>query len=86
MPYDEDSEYEIQLVDTTTDDDKYLCSPQYHGDPLTGGILAYRVFGRDLIAKLSGLGYRVSFRRIEQPANLVTDGDVFVAIKRADQA
>lgn len=86
VPYDEDSEYEIQLVDTTTDDDKYLCSPQYHGDPLTGGILAYRVFGRDLIAKLSGLGYRVSFRRIEQPANLVIDGDVFVAIKRADQA
>lgn len=86
VPYDEDSEYDIQLVDTTSAEDKYLCSPQYHGDPLTGGILAYRIFGRDLIAKLSGLGYQVSFRRIEQLANLVTDGDVFVAIKRTDQA
>lgn len=86
VPYDEDSERDILLVDTSTNEDKYLCSPQYHGDPLTGGILAYRVFGRDLIDKLSNFGFEVSFHRIEKPTNLVTNGDVFVAIKRTDQA
>lgn len=83
VPYDEHSERDILLVDTSTNEDRYLCSPQYHGDPLTGGIIAYRVFGRDLIARLSSVGFEVSFHRIEKPGNLVTDGDVFVAIKRA---
>jgi len=81
VPYDERSATDIHLVDTSSNEDVYLCAPQYHGDPLTGGILAYRVFGRELIAKLSTLGFRVDFQRIEQPARLVVDGDVFVAIK-----
>jgi hypothetical protein len=82
VPYDEDSDSDIQLVDTSSKEDVYLCEPQYHGDPLTGGVLACRVFGRDLITKLSTLEFRVEFNRIEQLTNLVIDGDVFVAMKR----
>jgi len=82
VPYDERLEHDIQLVDTSTAEDVYLCEPQYHGDPLTGGVLAYRVFGRDLISKLSNLGFRVDFNRLEQEEFLVTDGDVFIAIKK----
>jgi hypothetical protein len=82
IPYDEGMEDDIQLVDTSSPEDRYLCEPQYHGDPLTGEILAYRVFGRKLLTKLSGLGFQVHFQRIEEPASLVTDGDVFVAIKK----
>jgi len=83
IPYDENMESDIQLVDTSSSEDRHLCEPQYHGDPLTGGILAYRVFGRTLLTKLASLGFQVLFRRIEQPTSLVTDGDVFVAIKKA---
>jgi hypothetical protein len=82
VPYDEREERDIQLVDTSGAEDIYLCRPHYHGDPLTGGILAYRVFGRELIAKLQALGFQVDFKRIEQPASLVTDGDVFVAVRQ----
>lgn len=82
VPYDEREEKDIKLVDTSTAEDVFLCPPQYHGDPLTGGILAYRVFGRELITKLQALGFKVDFTRIEQPASLVTDGDVFVAVRQ----
>jgi len=82
VPFDERAERDIRLVDTSGAENVYLCEPQYHGDPLTGGILAYRVFGRDLVTKLQALGFQVNFKRIEQPASLVTDGDVFVAIKQ----
>lgn len=79
VPYDEQSEKDIVLVDTSTNEDVFLREPHYHGDPLTGGILAYRVFGRELVDKLRALGFTVHFERIEQPRGLVTDGDVFVA-------
>lgn len=82
VPFDEREEKDIRLVDTSGPENVYLCAPQYHGDPLTGGILAYRIFGRELFAKLQTLGFRVEFERIEKQASLVTDGDVFVAIKQ----
>jgi len=82
VPFAEDSDQDIQLVDTSTDQDVFLCAPHYHGDPLTGGILAYRIFGRELIRKLEVLGFAVAFRRIEQPSSLVIDGDIFVARKQ----
>ena len=57
VPYLEDAAHDIQLVDTTTDQDVFLCPPHYHGDPLSGGVLAYRVFGRDLVDKLRLNGF-----------------------------
>ena len=82
VPYAEESEGDIRLVDTSSGKDIFLCAPHYHGDPLTGGILAYRIFGRELIRKLEDLGFAVAFRRIEQPSSLVIDGDVFLARKQ----
>lgn len=82
VPYDETRAEDLQLVDTTTANDVFLCEPHYHGDPLTGGILAYRVFGRSLLGKLEKLGFKVDFRRLESPGNLVMDGDVFVAVRQ----
>ena len=84
VPYDENSDIDIQLIDTSSIEDVYLCEPQYHGDPLTGGILAYRVFGRNLITKLSKLGFQVNFNRINDPTSMVIDGDVFVATNKRD--
>jgi hypothetical protein len=81
VPFDEREAKNITMVDTSGDEDVFLVEPQYHGDPLTGGILAYRVFGRELIEKLEVLGFEVEFQRIEQPSSLVIDGDVFRATK-----
>jgi Methyltransferase domain len=81
VPYDMNVQEDIQLVDTSTSNDVYLCKPQIHGDPLTGGVLAYRVFGRRLIQKLEALGFDVEFYLLQQPKSLIIDGDVFVAQK-----
>ena len=83
VPYDMNSEKDLQLVDTSTDEDVYLCEPQIHGDPLTGGILAYRVFGREIIVKLQELGFQVQFLLLQLENNLIIDGDVFIARKPA---
>lgn len=82
VPYAEESETDIRLVDTSGQDDVLLCKPHYHGDPLSGGVLAYRIFGRDLIPKLEHLGFEVVFQRLQRPSSLVIDGDVFVARKQ----
>lgn len=81
VPFEETSAENIQLVDTRTDKDIFLVPPQFHGDPLTGSILAYRVFGRELIHNLGALGFVVEFLRIDQPSALVINGDVFIARK-----
>jgi SAM-dependent methyltransferase len=81
VPFDMEAEENIRLVDTATDEDVYLCEPQIHGDPLTGGILAYRVFGREMIVKLEELGFRVEFLLLQREDHLIVDGDVFIARK-----
>jgi methyltransferase family protein len=82
VPFDANAEDDIQLVDTTTPNDVFLCKPQIHGDPLSSGALAYRVFGRSLISRLQALGFDTEFRLLQQPNRMIIDGDVFVARKR----
>jgi SAM-dependent methyltransferase len=86
VPYEETSERHIVLVDTSTGKDIYLVPPQLHGDPLTGGILAYRVFGRELLDTLQHIGFEVRFMRLQLPERLIVDGDVFVACKTGDRS
>jgi SAM-dependent methyltransferase len=81
VPYVEESAHNIVLVDTTTPKDIYLCPPQFHGDPLSNGVLAYRVFGRELIGQLSALGFAVRFLRLDRQDSMIIEGDVFVAQK-----
>lgn len=86
VPCDLGRSHDLVLVDTSTDEDVFLCEPQYHGDPLSGGILAYRVFGRSLLTRLECLGFAVSFRMLRDTEHLIIDGDVFVARKGAIEA
>ncbi len=81
VPCDMHMEEDICLVDTTTPEDVFLCRPQYHGDPLSDGVLAYRVFGRSLIAALESIGFEVQFHLMQRPEQLIIEGDVFVARK-----
>jgi hypothetical protein len=84
LPFDVNAEEDIRLVDTSTPEDLYLCKPQIHGDPLTGGVLAYRVFGRSVVSKLQTLGFQVEFLLLQQDDHLIIDGDVFIAQKPRD--
>jgi SAM-dependent methyltransferase len=79
VPYDAGSATHHQLVDTSGAEDRFLVPPQYHGDPLSGGILAYRVFGRALHDDLEALGFAVEFLDVDDPEALIIHGDVFIA-------
>jgi len=81
VPFDPDSEHHIQLVDTSGAEDVFLCKPHFHGDPLTGGVIAYRVFGQELLGDLEAVGFETQFEVLERPEQLVISGDVFVARK-----
>jgi SAM-dependent methyltransferase len=81
VPYDARCDSHHELVDTRGPTDRFIVPPQYHGDPLTGGILAYRVFGRALHTDLAALGFEVEFLEINDAGALIVGGDVFIASK-----
>jgi O-antigen biosynthesis protein len=81
VPYDDSCADEHQLVDTSGPKDRHLVEPQYHGDPISGGILAYRVYGRSIYPALRRLGLDVEYRTVNDRAALIIDGDVFVATR-----
>jgi SAM-dependent methyltransferase len=81
IPYAESRERTHQLVDTSTAEDIFLQPPHYHGDPITGKILAYRLYGRDVIDRLQEVGYRARFEKTELPAEGIFAGDCFIATK-----
>lgn len=82
-PYSDAEEKNITLVDTSSDVDIFLHPAQYHGDPLTGGVLAYRIFGRELIGDLEELGFSVTVECVDRPSSLVINANVFVARQEA---
>jgi SAM-dependent methyltransferase len=81
VPFSEDQARTRRLVDASTAHDIFLGKPHYHGDPLTGGILAYRIYGRDLMAELEAIGFGVRFLRIDLAAEGIFSGDCFIAMK-----
>lgn len=81
VPYDEASLTHHVLVDTSQKEDVFLVPKQLHGDPLSGGILAYRVFGQELFNDLKKLGFEVEFHAINDASKGLFDGDVFIAKK-----
>jgi hypothetical protein len=81
VPFCEDRIRTLRLVDSTTAEDIFLTKPHFHGDPINGGILAYRIYGRDLVIELETLGFEVSFLRIDSAAEGIFSGDCFVAGK-----
>jgi SAM-dependent methyltransferase len=83
VPYDAGCATHHRLIDTSGPQDRFIVPPQYHGDPLSGGILAYRVFGRALHLDLAALGFEVELLEIDDPRALIIQGDVFVARKAA---
>ena len=63
--------------------DLYVREPEYHGDPVRGRILVYRIFGIEMLVTLERIGYGVKMLRVRDPrcGILDTNGLVFVARK-----
>jgi Methyltransferase domain len=86
VPFDPKCETHHVLVDTSGPEDKFLVPAQYHGDPITGGILAYRVFGRDIFKDLDRVGLTAQFTELNDEGTMIENGDVFVATKHGAAA
>lgn len=81
IPYDPECITHHVLVDTSGPEDRFLVPPQYHGDPITGGVLAYRVFGQAILSDLASVGLSANYREVDDAPALIASGDVFVATK-----
>lgn len=81
VPYADDCDRTRRLVDTSSAEDVFLEPPHYHGDPISGKILAYRIYGRDLIKHLEEVGFEARFEKTELAAEGIFAGDCFIAIK-----
>jgi SAM-dependent methyltransferase len=79
VPYDDTQQRTRVLVDTTTDADIPLEPLHLHGDPVTSYIVAYRIYGRDLLSDLAVAGFDAAYRPMSVPSAAIFDGDVFVA-------
>jgi len=65
------------LVEPRGDEDAYLEPPQYHA----GHTLVYRIYGRDLLARLEGHGFSTEHSQTEIAQHRISLQDVFVATK-----
>jgi SAM-dependent methyltransferase len=81
VPYTEDRARTLHLVDTSSAEDVFLEPPHYHGDPISGEILAYRIYGRDLIERLEEAGFEARYEKLELAAEGIFAGDCFIATK-----
>jgi SAM-dependent methyltransferase len=86
VPYTEDRAPTRHLVDTGTAEDVFLEPPHYHGDPISGKILAYRIYGRDLIEHLREVGFEPRFEKSELATEGIFAGECFIAAKPRREA
>lgn len=82
VPYDETQQRTRILVDTTTGTDIPLEPLHLHGDPVDDYIVAYRIYGRDLLSDLAAAGFDAVYMPQSVPSAAVFSGDVFVAHRR----
>jgi SAM-dependent methyltransferase len=82
LPYNADMERHRVLIDTSTDVDLPLEPFHFHGDPIRGGIVAYRIFGRQLLQELEDVGLDGHVTQLTMPELGILDADVFTARRR----
>jgi SAM-dependent methyltransferase len=81
VPFDENALVTKTLVDTTSPTDVYLERPQIHGDPRSGGAVAYRICGLSMMDLLRSIGFEVDMVRVTDVRCGVFDGLYFEARK-----
>lgn len=70
-----------KLVDTSTDRNIYLCYPHLHGDPLSRGVLAYRIYGQQIISELMTVGFAVEYEEMTSVERAIFQAGTFIARK-----
>ena len=83
VPFNPSYKFNRILVAETGFGEVFLEKPHYHGDPLTGGILAYRIYGVELIESLKAKGLDVVFDVFQNHKAGIFQGDCFVAVKKS---
>lgn len=69
------------------DKDVHLLEPEYHGDTNSdegGGVLSYRVYGKDLEGYLAGLGFEVTYTREDFADNGILNTELYYCRKMPD--
>jgi SAM-dependent methyltransferase len=62
----------------------FLLEEHIHGDPhARTGIIAHRIYGRQLLDDMHALGYRISFLNVERSDIGIFGGDLFIATKES---
>jgi len=84
VPYDDAMHANRVLASIQNGQPVFYEAPHYHGDPLTGQIIAYRIYGRQIIEDLSRLGFDTQFDLVLNQSAGIFGGDVFVASKKAE--
>jgi len=79
VPYDHDRHETRTRVDTSGEEDIHLLEPEYHGGG--GQTLAYRNYGRDLMALLREVGFAVCHYDLQDLLHGITAQHAFVARK-----
>jgi SAM-dependent methyltransferase len=79
IPFDEQTTATRTLIDTSSSKDIYLEPPQVHGDSITGGIVAYRVYARDLLDTLRSVGFEANMFSVKARQNGIFEGRYFSA-------
>jgi SAM-dependent methyltransferase len=79
VPYNHDQPATIRRVDTSGETDVHLLEPEYHGGG--GQTLAYRNYGRDLLAMIHRVGFSVAHLDLDVAAEGITRQSVIVATK-----
>lgn len=61
----------------------HLTVPEYHSDRIRGGgkVLAFRTYGRDILARLAEAGFQAAIRTVSDPAHGIDGQPVIIAVK-----
>jgi len=81
----EDTLIRVQVTDPTDPTkDVYLLEPEYHGDTNSdegGGVLSYRVYGRNLEQFLKELGFHVEYTKEDMPERGILNTELYYCRK-----
>ncbi len=77
VPYVHGWEKTLVKVEPRGDEDVFLTEPEYHG----GHTLVYRIYGRDLLPFLRGIGFTVGYLEFSKPKYAISFQNVILGVK-----
>lgn len=72
----------VERVDTSGDEDVYVLEPRYHYGPNNTLHIVYNDFGRDLVERLSALGFDTEVLSFDSPSTEASRLVTFSSLKR----